>query len=227
MVQLHNITNEKVLNFDWDTFSAKLKKLIEYSSKISVVAINADRWEELLYAVLCNMNETFEGGKPRWILGSHKPGTDIWIDKFAISAKSGNLQNNNLIISSYRLTRFNDIEEMKDFIDSPEGKNYDIYLCCARTDNRNGSRTYTVFLVDADVFHANELNWEDMHLRNGGSHSGWRGTNNEGVKVEIRRKMSNQLWLSLPLNLCNKLVEITISKENLGSEAGNILENER
>ena len=226
MTGLNNINNKRVLDFDWNGFSDKLKKLIAYSSKISVVAINADRWEELIYAVLCSMNRKFKGGKPKWILGSHKPGADIWIDEFSISAKSGNIQNSNLIVSSYRLTRFGNLDEMKEFIDSPEGKNYDIYLCCARKDHANGSRTYTVFLVDANIFHAKDLDWEDMHLRDDGSHSGWRGTNNEGIKVEIRRKMSNQLWLSIPIRLCSKLLEITISKDDLGSEAGIILENE-
>lgn len=223
MIKLHHINKKSVLTFNWGEFSEKLKKLFEFDCANTRVAINADRWEEFIYIVLKNMGEKYNGKDPKWILGSHQPGTDIWIDKFFVSAKSGNIQNGNLIISSYRLTRFENIEEMKEFIDSPAGKNFDIYLCSARVDQKNGDRIYKIFLVDADVFRAKKLKWEDMHLKNGAVHSGWRGTNNKGIKVEIRRKMSNQLWLTIPLLMCNLLFEITMLKDKMGSGADKVL----
>ncbi len=214
MNKLKNIKKWNVLNFGWDTFSKYLKKLILFTSKTTIVPINADRWEELIYVTLKHM-----GKNPRWNLGSHAPGADIWIDEFAISAKSGNIQKNYLIISSYRLTRFNNLNEMISFIDGSEGKNYDVYLCCARKDLKNGNRIYKVFLIDADTFKASELKWEEMFPKKGGSPSGWRGTNRNGIKVEIRKKMSNQLWISLPINLCDEILHIEIKKNELGSDA--------
>lgn len=223
MTKLHHTNKKSVLSFDWNKFSEKLKKLFEFDCENTRVAINADRWEEFIYIVLKNMGEKYKGGDPKWILGSHQPGTDIWIDKFFISAKSGNIQNNNLIISSYRLTRFNNLEEMKKFIDSSTGKNFDIYLCSARIDQKNGDRVYKIFIVDANIFQAKKLQWEDMFLKNGNGHSGWRGTNNQGIKVEIRKKMSNQLWLSIPLRMYNLLFEVTMLKDKMGSGADKIL----
>ncbi|MDO8592719.1 MAG: hypothetical protein Q7R92_03030 [bacterium] len=225
MNKLHHTNNKKVICFDWNKFSAKLKKLFEFDCENTRVAINADRWEEFIYIVLKNMGEKYKGGDPKWILGSHQPGTDIWIDKFNISAKSGNIQNNNLIISSNRLTRFNNLDEMKKFIDSPIGKNFDIYLCSARIDQKNGDRVYKIFLVDANIFQAKKLQWEDTYLKNGNSHSGWRGANNKGIEVEIRKKMSNQLWLTIPLRMCNLLFEVTILKDKMGSGVDKILKN--
>lgn len=221
MTKIRYFLNMKttIEEFDWKKTSELLKKLLKFNSKNSITPINADRWEELIYNTL-----KFMGEKTKWNLGSHQPGADIWTDKFAISAKSGKIQDNNIVMSSYRLTRFDDIEEMKKFIDSKEGKNFDFYLCCVRTENPNGSRIYDIYFVDADVFHASDLDWEDMYLRGGKTHSGWRGINERGIKVEIRRKMSNQLWMYIPLELCKKLLEVTISREELGSEASKPLE---
>lgn len=225
MIKLHHVKKESILNFDWNLFSKKLQKLFEFNCKNTIVPINADRWEEFIHIVLKNMGEKYQGEKPKWIPGSHQPGADIWIDKFFISAKSGNIQNNNLIISSYRLTRFENLDEMKKFIDSPAGKNFDIYLCSARIDQKNGDRIYKIFLVGANIFQAKKLKWEDMYLKNGNGHSGWKGANNKGIKVEIRKKMSNQLWLTIPLRMCNLLFEITIKRDKMGSEADKILKN--
>lgn len=218
MIKLKYISKKEVLSFDWQTFSNKMKRMFEFAQKNSVVAINADRWEEFIHVVLRNMGMKYKGEPPKWVLGSHRPGADIWIDQFSISAKSGNIQSGCLTLSSYRLTRFSNLGEMKEFIDSPEGKNFDVYLCSARINNNNGSRTYRVYLIDSDIFHAKNLDWEDMHLRDGITHSGWKGLNKKGIKVEIRRKMSNQLWISIPLKMCNELFDITISGKDLGSE---------
>lgn len=223
MIKLNYITDKNILTFNWEEFSIKLKKLFEFDCANTRVAINADRWEEFIYIVLKNMGEKYEEKNPKWILGSHQPGADMWIDKFSISAKSGKIQNGCLEISSYRLTRFKNIEEMKKFIDSPMGKNFDIYLCSARTDQKNGDRIYRIFLIGANIFQAKKLKWKDMHLKNGVDHSGWRGTNNKGIKVEIRRKMSNQLWMTIPLRMCNLLFEITMSKDKMGSGADKVL----
>lgn len=219
IMKLKNIYKKEILEFDWDTFSKKIRILFDFSQKNSVVAINADRWEELIYVVLKNMGMNYEGKAPKWILGSHKPGADIWIDQFSISAKSGNITKEKLVLSSYRLTRFNTLKQMIEFIDSEDGKNFDIYLCSARIDRSDGGRTYIVYLVDANIFHAKKLEWKDMYLKDGIIHSGWRGLNEDGIQVEIRKKMSNQLWLSIPLSMCNKLLEITIPREKLGIDA--------
>ncbi len=209
-MNLKNITNKKVISFDWDNFSQYLKKLLEFNSENSVTPINADRWEELINAVLKYMDF-----KPIWNLGSHAPGADIWTDQFNISAKSGKIIDETLNISSYRLTRFLNLDEMKEFIDG-DGKNFDIYLCCARTDTPQ-SRTYQVFLVHANIIKAKKMRWKDTYFTGGKVHSGWEGIAHNKVILNIVKNMSNQLWITIPLNLCDKILEVNISNEKLGS----------
>ena len=212
------ISKDAVYLFDWDTFKKNLDKLITGISKNTITPINGERWEEVIYTILTHMKL-----EPGWNPGSHKPGADLWFSGFSISAKSGNFQGGHLNISSYRLTRFSTLEKMKVFIDSVGGKNYDIHLCCARTDHSDGSRNYKVYVVDAGLFKAKDLAWSEMKGKRTTRTTGWRGVHENGIVVEIRKKMSNQLWLSYPLELCNLISDVSISKEDLGSEANYFL----
>lgn len=211
MVILHDILNTNALEFDWERFSEILRQLIISNSYLSRTPINADRWEEIIYKTLKQMNEKYNDlEEPKWILGSHAPGADVWIDKFSISAKSGNIKNNTLVISSYRLTRFRTLDEMIRFIDNA-GKNFDIYLCCARIEKSDGSRIYQIYVIDSSLFSAANLEWSETP-------SGWEGIDNDReITVKIQKKMSNQLWMAIPLSLCNKILEVEINVKDLGS----------
>jgi hypothetical protein len=48
--------------------------------------------------------------------------------------------------------------------------------------------------------------------------------NEQGVIVGIHRKMSNQLWIELPLSMCQSLAQITIPKAELGKSLEAILD---
>lgn len=205
------IQDKKVADFDWNQFSSLLLKLFKFTLKISQVPINADRWEEFIAICLKHM-----GKSPKWNLGSHKSGADIWIPELSISAKAGKIVNGCLIISSYRLTTFDTIDEMKRFID--EGKNFDVYLCCARNESKTG-RTYSVYLVDADLIEASKLKW--VQTKNG-----WEAESPEGIVLKIVKKMSNQLWMTIPTKLCNKIMDLTIPYSELGIDSAKSLEEE-
>jgi hypothetical protein len=200
--------------FNWKLFSIKAERLLEFASKATVAPVNAERWEEIVFHVLKSMGQIYHGGDPKWEVGSHVPGADIWVDSFAISVKSGGIKNNILTLSSYRLTRFNDLGAMKMFID--EGKNFDIYLCCARTDNLDGSRDYRIFTIPANIFYAKELTWKEQSSRINGKIAGWRGVDKKGIIVNIQKSMSNQLWINIPLNLCTQVGEIHIQEKIMG-----------
>lgn len=202
-------------DFNWGTFSKGILKLFEFFTKYSRIPINSDRWEEFIFLALRDMGEKYKGQEPRWDIGSHAPGADIWIDKFSISAKSGSLNKKFINISSNRLTRFEDLEEMTKYLDGP-GKNFDFYLCCARSQTKF-KVNYSVFLVKSNVFKASSMKWGEMFKKNGGQSSGWRGEGKNGLCLEIRRKMSNQLWICLPLSKCTKILEFEIPIEKLGN----------
>jgi len=210
-VKFELISNARVREFNWGEFRMHLEKMIIGISRSTVTPINGERWEEVLYVILRHM-----GLNVKWDLGSHKPGADIWIEDFAISAKSGNLKGEKLVISSYRLTRFSELSEMIDFIDSSIGKNYDIHLSCARTDYKNGSRNYKVYLVDAHLFKANDMKWSEIPGARVQGTTGWRGVHSNGIIVEIIKKMSNQLWIYYPLELCNLIIDVPIDEHELG-----------
>ena len=201
--------------FDWETFSTKALKLLKYASLSTSAPVNAGRWEEIVFHVLKNMGQKYKDDDPKWESGSHAPGADLWTDSFAISAKAGSIKNSTLSISSYRLTRFEDLASMITFIDGA-GKNFDIYLCCARIDHADGKRSYKIFVLPADVFVAKKLKWTEQISAKNGKISGWGGIGNDGIKVKIQSKMSNQLWIEIPLALCTMVGEITIPREALG-----------
>src|SRR3989344_6869747 len=212
----------KMLSFNWKIFSMKAIKLLEFSSQSSIVPVKDIRWEEIVFHVLKNMGQKYKGGDPKWDMGSHAKGADIWTDEFAISAKAGNIKTDFISISSYRLTRFKNLQEMKVFIDGT-GKNFNFYLCCVSTDNSDGSRTYKIFCVPSTVFNAKKLKWSRKRSRHGGVVSGWQGSNKQGVEVQIIKNMSNQLWIKVPLKLCSKIGEVKIQRNFLGVALDKIL----
>ena len=197
------------VKFDWTAFSKLIRNSFHFFSKHSRVPINADRWEELIFTTLRDMGETYQGGEPKWVRGSHAPGADVWTDKFAISAKSGSLKNGFLVLSSCRLTRFKKIEEMIAFLDGHVGKNFDFYLCCARVETKS-EMIYQVYKVPAEVFVASSIGWKKTR-------SGWEGSSSNGVRASIVKNMSNQLWLNVPIGLCEEITEFKISLSDLGA----------
>jgi hypothetical protein len=197
------------IKFDWKLFSKRIRNSFHFFSKYSRAPINADRWEELIFTTLRDMGEQYQGGKPKWIPGSHVPGADIWTDAFAISAKSGSLKKGFLVLSSCRLTRFKSLEEMVAFLDGPAGKNFDFYLCCARTETKN-ELTYEIYKVPVKIFAASSVDWKETV-------GGWQGSSPNGVGAVIVKKMSNQLWLNVPIGLCEKITEFKIAPSDWGT----------
>lgn len=202
--------------FDWKTFSHKLTKLIKYASSSTIVPIKDSRWEEVIFHVLKGMGEKYQGGDPKWDVGSHAPGADLWVDSLSISAKSGTIKNDILCISSYRLTRFPDLESMISFIDGG-GKNFDVYLCCVLVKNKDESRTYKILVISSEIINAKNLKWEDeVSSKDKITHKGFVGYDDNNVVLKIVKNMSNQLWIYIPISLCTLIAEINIPKNDLG-----------
>ena len=113
------------------------------------------------------------------------------------------------MLSSCRLTRFKNIEEMIAFLDGQAGKNFDFYLCCARVETKS-EMIYQVYKVPAEVFVASSMGWKKTR-------GGWEGSSSNGVAATIVKNMSNQLWLNVPIGLCGKITEFKISLSDLGA----------
>lgn len=213
--------NMKTLNrVDWYRFRDLATKLIEFKAKISRSPIRAESWEEVIYAVLLYMEY-----EVAWEPTSHAKGVDLEIkingEVLKISAKGGKVTNNQyLTLSSYRLTRFGRLPKMLEFLNKNAAE-LDVYLICAREEEQDGVK-YHIFRILPNTLvpekALNPNNWEE-------STQGWKLKADVGFEASIVKKMSNQLWYSIPLNFSHleQLTVVKISKKDIGSTLVEIL----
>ncbi|OQA92107.1 MAG: hypothetical protein BWY26_00498 [Elusimicrobia bacterium ADurb.Bin231] len=209
----------KLNKVNWDRFKELAHKLMEYKAKISNVPIRAESWEEVIYAVLLYMEH-----KVIWEPTSHGKGVDLDVkingDSLKISAKGGKITNNYLSISSYRLTRYRALQEMLNFL-YKNANELDVYLVCAREEEQNIIK-YHVFKILPQTLVPEKMmvlnNWEE-------NEQGWSLKVDVGFGASITKKMSNQLWYSIPLSFSylEQLTSVEISKKDIGSALVDIL----
>lgn len=212
---------ERLNRVNWNRFKELATKLIEFKAKISRSPIRAESWEEVIYAVLLYMEY-----EVTWEPTSHAKGVDLEIkingEILRISAKGGKITDNQeLILSSYRLTRFGTLPKMLEFLNK-NATELDVYLVCAREEERESVK-YHIFRILPNVLvpekALNPNNWEE-------SEQGWKLKADVGFEASIVKKMSNQLWYSIPLNFSHleRLTVVKISKKDIGYTLVKILE---
>jgi len=211
---------KKLNKVNWNRFKELTAKLIEFRAKTSRVPIRAESWEEVIYAVLFYMEHEVS-----WEPTSHAKGVDLEVkingEILKISAKGGKVTNNQkLTLSSYRLTRFETLTKMLEFLNK-NATELDVYLICAREESQDSVK-YHIFRVLPNVLvpekALNPNNWEE-------DAQGWKLKADVGFEASIIKKMSNQLWYSIPLNFSSleRLTTVKISKEDIGSTLVEIL----
>lgn len=212
---------ERLNRVNWNRFKELATKLIEFKAKISRSPIRAESWEEVIYAVLLYMEY-----EVTWEPTSHAKGVDLEIkingEILRISTKGGKITDNQeLILSSYRLTRFGTLPKMLEFLNK-NATELDVYLVCAREEERESVK-YHIFRILPNVLvpekALNPNNWEE-------SEQGWKLKADVGFEASIVKKMSNQLWYSIPLNFSHleRLTVVKISKKDIGYTLVKILE---
>jgi len=211
---------KKLNRINWNRFRELATKLIEFKAKISKMPIRAETWEEVIYAVLLYMEY-----EVTWEPTSHAKGVDLEIksnsETLKISAKGGKITDSRVLtLSSYRLTRFGTLPKMLDFLNK-NATELDIYLICAR-EERQESVKYHIFRILPNVLvpekALNPNDWEE-------SNQGWKLKADVGFEVSIVKKMSNQLWYSIPLDFSwlEQLTVVEITKKDIGSTLVKIL----
>jgi hypothetical protein len=214
------IDMKKINKVNWNRFKELITKLIEFKTKISHTPIRAESWEEVIYAVLLYMEY-----KVSWDPTSHAKGVDLEVkingETLKVSAKGGKVTDDQtLTLSSYRLTRFKTLPKMLEFLHK-NASELDVYLICAR-EEKQASIKYHIFKVLPDTLIPEDAlkpeNWEE-------NKQGWYLTAPVGFDARIVKKMSNQLWYSIPLDfaLIEKLTIVEISKKEIGSTLVEIL----
>jgi len=211
---------KKLNNIDWNRFKDLATKLIEFKAKISRMPIRAESWEEVIYAVLLYMEYEVS-----WEPTSHAKGVDLEIkingETLKISAKGGKITDNQeLTLSSYRLTRFGTLPKMLEFLNK-NATELDIYLICAREEEKDSIK-YHIFRILPNTLvpekALNPDNWEENDER-------WKLKADVGFEASIVKKMSNQLWYTIPLKFpsLGQLTVVKISKKGIGSTLVEIL----
>jgi hypothetical protein len=200
----------KLNKISWERFKDLTVKLIEYRIKTTKVPVRAESWEEIIYAVLLYMEHKVSR-EPT----SHVREVDLEVkinaQTLKISAKAGKIKEKILTLSSYRLTRFGYLGDMLSFL-KENAKEIDLYLICAREEKKNKVsyyifKAYPKTLVPKTML--NPINWKETA-------SSWNLQAKTGFEATIVKKMSNQLWYSVPLDFYGLerlgIIEITKSE---------------
>lgn len=212
-----------IKNINWENFKKYIAELIKFKSKTTSTPINAESWEELIYVALVCMKY---GDKVEWKLGSHEKGVDIKVKLngkvISISAKATKVKETRgekyISISSYRLTRYETLGEMLNFLNE-ESRKLDFYLLCIREEKGRNLIYRVLKVAPKDIFPSPLLipqNWEEYT-------GGWKTkdnlSNQWGISAKIVRKMSSQLWITVPLTLNSLewLAFVEVPKEELGA----------
>jgi len=185
-----------------DAIAEKLKKHHELYPEIPV---KAEYWESIASQSL-NVND--------WVPNKHNPNEDFRTKVEGIkkpSLKAGVIVENILSFSSHRMSKFSELSEMTNFLDT---RDYDSYLFLSRNENKSFKYHYSVGYMYSKKWKYSELSWEPIIGVKGktkGKQQGWKGEGLNGkIKVKIQFKMSNQLWVDVDTSLITIVKEIFI-----------------
>ena len=203
------------MRLDIQKFSKIVQELIRFKSGTTKVPIRAGSWEELIWATLVFM---FGDEKVYWDPQSHEKSVDIKVkmngDILRISAKAGEIKNNKIAISSYRLTTFDNLEDKLSFI-RDQHNSFGFYLICAR-EIKKDTISYYVIKVPSDrlapTWLTDKNNWAKTKF-------GYELKEGFGFNARIVFKMSHQLWYSIPVDYFSHeemVTKVTIPLEELG-----------
>jgi hypothetical protein len=193
---MEQIFKESVLS----SIESKIKSHHELYPKLEVKDVY---WE-------CIVADSF--GVTDWTPHNHNPNGDLKIKVYGLnepSLKSGKIENNILKFSSHRMSKFAELDEMLNFLDT---RTYDSYLFLARPES--GDLNYFVCYMPSKILKYSELQWNPTFAQKGkkkGKQSGWYGVSKDGkIKCKIVFSMSSQLWVDVDMSLITLVKEIFI-----------------
>lgn len=142
-----------------------------------------------------------------WDEGSHKPGSDIFIqgNKIGKSIKATKLPQNGLKlnVSSFRTTKWNGLLEKLDGIRKIEEEIESYLIFCRQEWTNKVARQkrieYDVFDISPEVFSVDNFHIEQIENGN------YQGYSDIGTKIDIVNNMSGQVWFNIPLDKAREL----------------------
>lgn len=168
------------------------------------VHIKENQWENVLYQACCALSLNHE-----WKHGSHKPGVDITIENVNYSCKTTKTTKTTISISSYRLTKVDDLEKSFTHEIDVVRKNFEYYALLTR--NAKGT-CYSVYIIPASYFLARKLIW----TKKGNNWAGVQKPNSEfDYTMVINKTMSSQLWITCSLSALDKYKILDVCVDGL------------
>jgi hypothetical protein len=179
--------------YEGNSFNHSLEKTLKGYHLVSDEPIKEAVWESILASALKRSDKNIT-----WNSGSHESGKDIVVhvqdgEDAAISCKSCKWtkpQKDSLLISSYRMTKCNTVEEFVHEIDTVRC-NFQYYGVLYRIEKK-GTLLYSVYFIPSNAIKAEHLQWSETK-----SKKGWTTSVVNGVHMSVSKSMSNQLWIKL------------------------------
>lgn len=124
-----------------------------------------------------------------WDSGSHKKGADICVLGENISIKTGKCNKSSMILSSHRTTKYSDFDSKFQFISQ---HHEDSYMAV-----NNANLYYFPANIIKNELINSQFHWEEI-IKNTKS-LGWKYISPNNFNFTIRKSMSDQLWIRIPL----------------------------
>jgi hypothetical protein len=189
--------------FNESILSSFENKIAQHHKLYPEIIIKAEYWE-------CIAKNSL--GVENWIPNNHNPNEDFKTNFEGLkepSLKSGVISNGKLTFSSHRMSKFNELSEMLNFLD---GRTYDSYLFLARKENEE--KKYYICYMPSKLWKFSDLRWSPIigtRGKNTDKQSGWQGVSDDDkISCKIQFSMSNQLWVEVDSSLVSFLKEILI-----------------
>jgi len=168
----------------------------------------AENWEENLSYALKKAGFGSDW-KPDF---NHKSGVDQTTnDGVRISNKGGSVNKDCVEISGSRLTKHKTFDDKIDFLANKK----EDYIFCLGTEKdewKKGIKRYYFIVIDSKNLNYHNQEWNEMISVRGsgkGKVSGWECFS-EGFHAKIQKSMSDQLWTTVKLDMCEEIHDIDI-----------------
>lgn len=188
-----------------DDLTPHLYRRINDYHKQFMLPLYAEQWEEILHRSFNDIGKN-TSWKP---VRSHKVGEDMCledIENSRISCKSGQFINDRSlgrICVNFNGGRSTSFSTLEDKIDHFCKSHDDYYFLLAKEKKFN--KKYKLLVFESPTCRVNQLIWTESS-----SGKEWKGNGN--FKASIRKSMSAQLWITIPLDMIPYQFDIDCSE---------------
>lgn len=189
---VYNLASQSVLK--QRGFLKHMIKTIRGYHLVNSSPIKEAVWENVLASSLAS-----SGIEHVWYNGGHQSGKDITIidgvKRVGVSCKSCKDNKKHLHLSSYRMTKYHNVEDFVSCIDV-ERSNFEYYGILSRKEN-DANINYAVYFIPSKMIKASNLKWSERLNKEGTKVVSWVTDEVNGVQMSVTKSMSNQLWIKL------------------------------